>query len=346
MQNYKAMGNQQAQSNAKVIAEMTQQLQVNQLQLQLQQQLQWIQQLQQQQQQQIVQSQQPLTIEDQVSEMPAVAAVRPLFMCALCASHVNNVSRFIMFEKTLESWSKQSSPVDLYISISYDPLIEKEIDVFIKKSQNIKNALQVSPVFVKKSKRLYQFEHFRELVKYLKSEKIINDKTYIIFTDDDDIWSHFRAQIYYNVIKITGDICFRITDSTIKGPNIFGTIFSNNDEYIELCMLVADFEKVLDVNYVPEGEVQSEEMQSEEVQNEEVRRNNIARYSFDITLSEQIKRQHPNYKTHSLRDPAKYNNKFPIAWLYFYQMDWSLEHVTYCDGYKSEVKELKIFEPN
>src|SRR4029079_18191682 len=50
---------------------------------------------------------------------------------------------------------------------------------------------------IEKAGKCAQFEHYKQLVKQLDDEKKLPDKTWILFTDDDDPWHESRAAIYH-----------------------------------------------------------------------------------------------------------------------------------------------------
>ena len=127
----------------------------------------------------------------------------------------------------LETWSKQLFPIKLYISISFEKNIEDKIDNFFKKYEN-KNL-----IIIKHYNRLYQFEHFRHIL------RDIDDETYLIFTDDDDMWSYSRSYVYNEIIKKCKDECFSIINSTISFSSKLNSIhYLQRSEYIEICVKV------------------------------------------------------------------------------------------------------------
>lgn len=117
-------------------------------------------------------------------------------MIALCASHINSNLRFSYFQYMILSWSKQTHPCKLYISISFDYIYQVSVINFIQKeytANNYKNLI----FFIRDSKKT-QFEHYEALLAENK-ETMCNE--WIIFTDDDAIWHNTRVESYHSAIK-------------------------------------------------------------------------------------------------------------------------------------------------
>lgn len=102
----------------------------------------------------------------------------------------------------IESWRHQSCPIPLYISVSVD---EKFTDVFncmmkIWDGDDYENLYICIP-----HKKTSQFANYKILANNLP---IIDDETWVIFTDDDDIWHKDRALVYKNAIVNDEEILY------------------------------------------------------------------------------------------------------------------------------------------
>jgi hypothetical protein len=113
-------------------------------------------------------------------------------MIILCASHINSAQRLIYLNSMIISWYNQTIQKPLYISISYDIHIKREI---IKLMEHWKNKTTFFNFTIRHGK-CSQFEHYNYL---LNENKSFSDK-WILFTDDDDLWNTNRIEKYLEYI--------------------------------------------------------------------------------------------------------------------------------------------------
>lgn len=113
----------------------------------------------------------------------------------LCASHINNINTLDKLENMLDTWDKQLYKTNLILSISYDNQLFTEVD---NKIIYFKNKFCDKLIINKENICRTQFQHY----------KIICDIYYeqfkdywVIFSDDDDIWSLKRTFIFAMMIQ-------------------------------------------------------------------------------------------------------------------------------------------------
>lgn len=113
-------------------------------------------------------------------------------LIALCASHMNNMHRWNAFVSMIESWSQQSQPLYLYVSMSYIP----EMKAFVQTSaREIARKFPSLRIFLSADPKS-QFEHYKKLASYVQEFVRSNEthtEKWIIFCDDDDLWAPLRS---------------------------------------------------------------------------------------------------------------------------------------------------------
>ena len=120
----------------------------------------------------------------------------------LIASHINCNERLVHFHETLEminqnlSTEERGTPTKkIYIGLSHD--IEPEINI----EKTLNRIKEYKYELIYNSKKQSQFEHYAALMKNLK----INEESWLIFSDDDDIWSENRMLFYDKVVEMMLD---------------------------------------------------------------------------------------------------------------------------------------------
>lgn len=106
-----------------------------------------------------------------------------------CASHINTLERFECLKAMISSWINQTTRCKLYISISFDTHIQSQSALLASLGEH--ELLCIFP----QSTKLSQFEHYRFLTTRMEED------TYILFTDDDDIWHKDRVFAFTEVYK-------------------------------------------------------------------------------------------------------------------------------------------------
>ena len=114
----------------------------------------------------------------------------PQTLVALCASHIGNERRFGYLCCMLESWKNQAHRVPLFLSISTDGPWQQRV-------QDLDGTDPILRVFWQ-PKHLTQGQHYSFLAHWLPAE-YNDDHTWLLFTDDDDIWHPQRAFYYQQV---------------------------------------------------------------------------------------------------------------------------------------------------
>lgn len=119
-------------------------------------------------------------------------------LIVLCASHIQSKQRLYYLNDMLNSWSNQSRPSILYISISYSNELKDDVYELLAKWHNINifPSEELEIYIIQYRKRQSQFSHYTYLLQEYKEE--LKDK-WIMFTDDDDLWNSNRILEYYQI---------------------------------------------------------------------------------------------------------------------------------------------------
>ena len=147
-------------------------------------------------------------------------------MIILCASHINCAQRLIYLNSMIISWYNQTVQKPLYISISYDIHMKREI---IKLMEHWKSKTTFFNFTIRHGK-CSQFEHYYHLLNENKSFS----SEWILFTDDDDLWNTNRVEKYMEHIEHKQN----------KNKDYFyiNNIISNDDLYVS-CVNEIDINK-------------------------------------------------------------------------------------------------------
>lgn len=115
----------------------------------------------------------------------------------LCGSHLNGYKRLSLFRKMLRSISNQHFQVPLFVSVSVvNKDLENEVLKITKEYPNF--------TFFIQDKQFTQFEHYAFLAEALSYDP---NKTWCVFTDDDDISNVNRTEVFMKHINsVTDDI--------------------------------------------------------------------------------------------------------------------------------------------
>lgn len=115
---------------------------------------------------------------------------------ALCASHITCRERFLYFMLMVQSWSRQTKSCQLHVSMSFE---ETEEDHVREGVQDLITKLGHRGLHITlRSKHMTQFEHYTTLYTELVDD--LKDK-WLIFTDDDDLWSPARVLLYLEALE-------------------------------------------------------------------------------------------------------------------------------------------------
>jgi hypothetical protein len=109
-----------------------------------------------------------------------------------CASHISNANRLKFLGNTIESILAQNYKVCFYLSISW------EIEGVRESLEKYANNTYVK-IFYHANQKLSQFEHYDYL--YQQIDPFFRNRTWVMFTDDDDFSPPLRAKWYSIYIK-------------------------------------------------------------------------------------------------------------------------------------------------
>ncbi len=109
-------------------------------------------------------------------------------MLALCASHVSSVPRLKALTEMVASWRGQLGEVPLRLSVSCEPSLARLTERVVERLMAEHGAHGLLVEFVGTERRS-QFEHYRELARSSPRR----EGTWVMFSDDDDIWHPQRS---------------------------------------------------------------------------------------------------------------------------------------------------------
>jgi hypothetical protein len=115
-------------------------------------------------------------------------------MIVLCSSYLSNLIKIKWINEMIESWKSQSHHVPLYISISLDESIKTIFNHYLESKWKIDDL-----TFFVYDEKLSQFQHYQKLCCKM-IEKYSRD-TWIVFSDDDDIWDKDRILYYWTLLS-------------------------------------------------------------------------------------------------------------------------------------------------
>lgn len=114
-------------------------------------------------------------------------------LVSFCASHINTKQRINAFICMLNSYLEQTKKIEIYISISYNEIYKDIINTLIKNIRKKNSNIN----FIVSDIILSQFEHYKNLVNKVN----IDQDSWLLFTDDDDIWKEDRVHYYNGIIN-------------------------------------------------------------------------------------------------------------------------------------------------
>lgn len=127
---------------------------------------------------------------------------------ALCASHINGPLRLKTFEHMIGSWDQQEElgstakfSIRLLVSLSYEPKLEAIVKATVRRLLSKYRKLQI----IVQPKKLSQFQHYAKLIATLSK---CSPSTFIMFSDDDDLWHPKRAHSFV-VVDQMNDVCVK-----------------------------------------------------------------------------------------------------------------------------------------
>lgn len=157
----------------------------------------------------------------------------PKILICLIASHINCKERLTNFHELLNmihfNFSQRQRIIrtnQIHISLSHEDNIDITETKKIINEYNFESACH--------DKTLSQFEHYDYLIKNIKVED--QENTWIIFSDDDDIWNEHRLATYCSIIKQFNDpqAIYVKTDEYELDKNKI--IKGKDDNYVNYCI--------------------------------------------------------------------------------------------------------------
>jgi hypothetical protein len=136
-------------------------------------------------------------------------AKSPQLIC-LIASHVNSLKR-IERVLTLFSSIKKQSQMPTRTIMSMSSSLDKENSTAIQSV--LEAAKEASVEVIQQAHALKQFEHYDFLTNLLKD---YSDNTWILFSDDDDIWHEDRIASYQQAISTVDEKCMTVKSLVCK----------------------------------------------------------------------------------------------------------------------------------
>lgn len=155
-----------------------------------------------------------------------------MHLIALIASHIDSEKRLHFFLKLMSSINKQIDyfeKIDVRVSLSYEPTIDKQQMQFLIESANI-NKFE----FYYQDTKYRQFEHYKFLVDSLGAYD--ENTTWIIFSDDDDEWSDNRLAAYHHMINYITEDTYDKTTSICYTNQKNKTNSTYIGSYVDYCV--------------------------------------------------------------------------------------------------------------
>lgn len=107
--------------------------------------------------------------------------------CVFVPSHITNCKRIQTLKKCVDSLKKQSTRIHVYLSVSFESEICRE--VFTKYEFEVENKEWLT-IFLQREKTS-QFQHLKILL-----EKCKNKHKFVFFCDDDDTYHPYRVEMF------------------------------------------------------------------------------------------------------------------------------------------------------
>lgn len=129
-------------------------------------------------------------------------------LAIVCASHIAATQagskRMGNLMDTVESWSIQTLPIPMYLSISFEPglatFVERGLEDLEKRFGP--SARPDAPLYVfRRKQRFSQFEHYALLAKEAPGG-LDHKFTWVMFSDDDDLMHERRAEVHRAAILL------------------------------------------------------------------------------------------------------------------------------------------------
>ena len=152
-------------------------------------------------------------------------------ICIAIASHISIDNRIDYLIECLDSLVKQTIPVTIYLSISFENNLL--YDIFISKIATIQ--FIIKPVIKILNQKTPQMRHFSLLKENINE----GGHKWILFCDDDDTYNNNRIEVFKNYIQIALQECEAFPDKKVAGiyESAFGKIHQDHrHEYWCYCI--------------------------------------------------------------------------------------------------------------
>lgn len=107
--------------------------------------------------------------------------------CIIIASHINYINRTKMLMCCLHSLINQTITIPIYLSISFESILDKQIFNKVIEKNNLVNNILLCIIY--QEKQTSQFRHIEKIVNNIK-----NIYNYVFFCDDDDTYEFDRVE--------------------------------------------------------------------------------------------------------------------------------------------------------
>lgn len=97
----------------------------------------------------------------------------------------------------VQSWYVQHHPVPLHISMSYSPELQQEVEGLAASAPHRYPGLSIHL----SSQSLSQGQHYQRLVRLLQQQGCNGRQTWLLLTDDDDLWHPRRSLLYATALQ-------------------------------------------------------------------------------------------------------------------------------------------------
>lgn len=159
---------------------------------------------------------------------------------SLCASHIDSAMKVYKLKKMLVSWDNQTHKIPMILSISCDEKLHKVFEVLIGHLSKYSYLTIHDERYTKRT----QFVHYKLICE--RYHDVLRD-TWVIFTDDDDIWMSSRSQTFVNYMNEFSSVDFILYPYVYQGrdyihnaedvtKNLYKSRDDNVSEYVCFCV--------------------------------------------------------------------------------------------------------------
>jgi hypothetical protein len=114
-----------------------------------------------------------------------------MFFTLFCASHIGSEDRFTSLQRVIRDNDAQTVKIPFFISVSSDAKFQDKVRDLAAK---LSTGRTISTKIFVQEKQMSQFEHYWFLSNQIP--EVLQNKTHVIFTDDDDFSPRHRVETY------------------------------------------------------------------------------------------------------------------------------------------------------